>query len=111
MKLEKSCGAVIFKDELNIQKNTILREIASSDKISFEDIVDKMYNTSYALPVRRNIDFIRNLESISKEEGVLSKAYPQIINMLNSIVGGEYKISKDEKKNFYIQRNCKDTRV
>lgn len=88
-------GAVIFKDELNIQKNTILREIASSDKISFEDIVDKMYNTSYALPVRRNIDFIRNLESISKEEGVLSKAYPQIINMLNSIVGGEYKISKD----------------
>lgn len=102
-------GAVIFKDELNIQKNTILREIASSDKIRFEDIVDKMYNTSYALPVRRNIDFIRNLESISKEESDLSKAYPQIIDALNSIVGGEYKISKDGV--YYCPTTSKSTKL
>lgn len=88
-------GAVIFKEELNFQKNTILREVATADEIHIEDIVDKIYNTNYALPVRRNIDFIRNLESISKEEGDLSKAYPQLIDTFNSIVGGEYKVSKD----------------
>lgn len=88
-------GAVIFKEELNFQKNTILREVATADEIHIEDIVDKIYNTNYALPVRRNIDFIRNLESISKEDGELNKAYPLLIDTFNSIVGGEYKISKD----------------
>lgn len=89
-------GAVIFKNELNFQKNTLLREVASATEIHIEDIVDKIYNTSYALPVRRNIDFIRNLDSIAKEESVLSKNFPHIIDAFNSIVGGLYKISKDE---------------
>lgn len=88
-------GAVIFKEELNFEKNSILREVATSEEIRIENIVDKIYNTSYALPVRRNIDFIRNLESISKEDGMLYKEHPEIIEYLNSMVGGEYKISKE----------------
>lgn len=42
-------GAVIFKDELNVQKNTILREVAHADDIDIEDIMNKIYNTAYAL--------------------------------------------------------------
>lgn len=88
-------GAVIFKDELNFQKNTILKEIVNADEIHIEDIVDKIYNTNYALPVRRNIDFIRNLDSISKSEGELSQKNPFVLDFFNTIVGGEYKVSKD----------------
>lgn len=88
-------GAVIFKDELNVQKNTILREVAHADNIDIEDIMNKIYNTAYALPVRRNIDFIRNLDSISKKEGELYKNHPEIIMEFQNIVGGTYKASKD----------------
>lgn len=88
-------GAVIFKDELNVQKNTILREVAHADDIDIEDIMNKIYNTAYALPVRRNIDFIRNLDSISKKEGELYKTYPEIITEFQNIVGGVYKVSKE----------------
>lgn len=88
-------GAVIFKDELNVQKNTILREVAHADDIDIEDIMNKIYNTAYALPVRRNIDFIRNLDSISKKEGELYKTHPEIITEFQNIVGGVYKVSKE----------------
>lgn len=88
-------GAVIFKDELNVQKNTLLREVAHTDNIDLESIMTKMYSTAYALPVRRDIDFIRNLDSISKKDGELYKAHPEIIEEFNGIVGGTYKVSKD----------------
>lgn len=102
-------GAVIFKDELNFQKNNILREVAIADEIHIEDIVDKIYTTNYALPVRRNIDFIRNLESISKEEGLLYKSHPEIIEIFNSIVGGEYKVSKDGV--YYLPSGSKSAKL
>ena len=88
-------GAVIFKDELNVQKNTLLREVANAEDIDLEDILNKIYNTSYALPVRRNIDFIRNLDSISKKDGELYKMHPDIISEFQDIVGGTYKASKE----------------
>lgn len=89
-------GAVIFKDELNVQKNTLLREMAhAEDDINVEDILNKIYNTSYALPVRRNIDFIRNLDSISKLDSELYKTHPNIIREFQNIVGGTYKVSKE----------------
>lgn len=86
-------GAVIFKDELNFQRNTLLREVANAEEINIEDIVDKIYSTNYALPVRRNIDFIRNLDSISKNEGVLCQQHPELLDIFNDIVGGTYKVS------------------
>lgn len=88
-------GAVIFKDELNVQKNTLLREVAHADSIDLEDILNKIYNTAYALPVRRNIDFIRNLDSISKEDSELYKNHPEIISEFQDMVGGTYKASKE----------------
>ncbi len=88
-------GAVIFKDELNVQKNTLLREVAHADDIDLEDIMNMIYNITYALPVRRNIDFIRNLDSISKKDGELYKAHPEIITEFQEIVGGTYKASKE----------------
>lgn len=102
-------GAVIFKDELNFQKNTLLREVANADEINIENIVDKIYNTNYALPVRRNIDFIRNLDSISKSEGQLYKQHPELLNIFNEIVGGSYKIAKDGI--FYTPTSAKTVKL
>lgn len=102
-------GAVIFKDELNVQKNTILREVAHADDIDLEDIMNKIYNTSYALPVRRNVDFIRNLDSISKNDSELYKTHPEIIAEFQNIVGGTYKASKEGL--FFYPENSKTTKL
>ena len=102
-------GAVIFKDELNFQKNTLLREVATAEQINIEDIVDKIYNISYPLPVRRNIDFIRNLDSISKSEGILSQNHPELLEAFDAIVGGIYKISKDGI--YYSPETAKATKL
>lgn len=102
-------GAVIFKDELNFQKNTLLREVANAEEINIEDIVDKIYTTNYALPVRRNIDFIRNLDSISKGEGELCQQHPELLDIFNEIVGGTYKVSKDGI--FYSPASARATKL
>ncbi len=102
-------GAVIFKDELNVQKNTLLREVAHADDIDLEDIMNKIYNITYALPVRRNIDFIRNLDSISKQDGELFKAHPEIITEFQEIVGGSYKASKEGL--FFYPNASKSTKL
>lgn len=102
-------GAVIFKDELNFQKNTLLREVANAEEINIEDIVDKIYNTNYALPVRRNIDFIRNLDSISKGEGALCQQHPELLDVFNNIVEGTYKVSKDGI--FYSPTSARATKL
>ena len=102
-------GAVIFKDELNVQKNTLLREVAQSEEIDIEDIVNKIYNTSYALPVRRSIDFIRNLDSISKVDGELFKLHPEIIEEFQEIAGGTYKASKEGL--YYYPNMSKTTKL
>ena len=102
-------GAVIFRDELNVQKNTLLREVAHADNIDMDTIMNKMYNTAYALPVRRDIDFIRNLESIAKTDGELYKAHPEIIEELNSIVGGTYKVTKESL--YFIPSQAKTVKL
>lgn len=102
-------GAVIFKEELNFNKNTILREIATSEEINIDEILDKIYNTHYALPVRRNINFIKKLESISKDEGKLAKENPELIDVFNSIVGGEYKVTKEGV--YYCPETSKNTKL
>lgn len=89
-------GAVIFKEELDFQKNALLKYAASAtdDDVDIDNIAEKIYNISYALPIRRNIDFVRKLDSITKLEGVLPKTNPGIIEYLDTLIGGVYKVSK-----------------
>lgn len=98
-------GAVTFKEELNFERNSILKEVVSQEKFDIKSIFDKMYDIAYPLPVRRNIDFVRNLYSISKDESELSKNYPEIIKRFNEITGGSYKVQKEGL--FYIPKSSK----
>lgn len=102
-------GAVIFKDELNFEKNALYRVASSSNDVNLQDILRELYNSGYALPVKRNIDFIRRLEQISKSESKLSKEFPEIIRFLDTMIGGEYKSTKDGL--FYTPRNAKSVKL
>ncbi len=83
-------GAAIFRKELNFARNRLLEEMSRSDR-DFDpmELLFKSYQ-DYPLPVKINVDFIRRLEEIAKEDSFLVKDHPQILNDFADIIGGEY---------------------
>jgi hypothetical protein len=95
-------GAAIFRKELNFARNRILEQISAIErKIDILDLL-KGYNTDYALPVKHNVEFTRQLEDIAKQESFISKDHKELIEHFSDIIGGEYNIVKDELR--YIPR-------
>jgi predicted ATPase len=85
-------GAAIFRNELNFARNRLLEEMGQSNK-NFDpmELLFKVYR-DYALPVKQNVDFTRNLEVVSKEESFLVDQYPEILEDFRQLVGGEYSV-------------------
>ncbi len=94
-------GAVIFKDELNIAQNNLFRHAAKAGQnadMNPIELIESIYgNGDYALPVRKNIDFIRKLESISKDKSYIAsnEKYKDILKDFSDIIGGTYKVGKE----------------
>lgn len=85
-------GAAIFRNELNFARNRLLEEMGQSNK-NFDpmELLFKVYR-DYALPVKQNVDFTRNLEVIAKEESFLVRQFPEILEDFRKLVGGEYSV-------------------
>ena len=83
-------GAAIFRKELNFARNRLLKEmIQSEENINPRNLLSKSYQ-DYPLPVEVNVDFIRRLENIGREDSFLVENHPQILNDFADIIGGEY---------------------
>jgi len=83
-------GAAIFDKELNFARNRLLEEMSKENKsIDPVELLFKSYN-DYALPVTKNVDFIRRLETIAKNDSFLTEECPEILNDFSDIIGGEY---------------------
>ena len=86
-------GAAIFRKELNFarRESRLLDEIIRAHSSDFEpmDLSLKSYQ-DYPMPVENNVDFIRRLETITKEDSFLVEKYPQVLNDFADIIGGEY---------------------
>lgn len=93
-------GAAIFRKELNFPKNRILEEMSKSEKnINPLDLLFKTY-TDYALPVKTNVEFTRNLEEISKKKSFISDNHGEILENFADIIGGKYTVTKNEELYF-----------
>lgn len=82
-------GAAIFRKELNFARNRLLEEISRADNIEPMELLFKSYQ-DYPMPVKSNVDFIRRLETITKEDSFLVEKHPQVLNNFADIIGGEY---------------------
>ena len=83
-------GAAIFRKELNFARNRLLEEMGRADS-DFDpmELLFKSYQ-DYPLPVKINVDFIRRLEAVAKEESFLVENHQQILEDFTDIIGGEY---------------------
>lgn len=83
-------GAAIFRKELNFARNRLLEEMSRADRdIDPMELLFKSYQ-DYPLPVKVNVDFIRRLEDVAKEDSFLVKNHPRILKDFADIIGGEY---------------------
>lgn len=96
-------GAAIFRKELNFARNRLLEQMGSMKKeINPFELLSKVY-TDYALPVKSNVDFTRQLEEIAKKNSFIAKEHPEILNDFTDIIGGDYIVTKNDEL-YYVPR-------
>lgn len=102
-------GAAIFRKELNFARNRLLEEMSKKDRETDPmELLFKSYQ-DYALPVKNNVDFIRDLETIAKEESYLLKKHPKILKKFADIIGGEYIVGSNDT--LYFKPEKKSVRL
>lgn len=92
-------GAAIFRKELDMARTRMIKAINEIDSRELKRNPFKIIQeieADYAWPVEDNVDFVRQLEDIDKKTGDLAKNHPEILNSFNEIIGGSYKVIKQQ---------------
>jgi len=103
-------GAAIFRSELNVARNKIFTTLNNKDTVIDPIKLLDTIKSEYAWPVDHNVNFVSNLEIISKKESNLFKNNSILANSFASILGGEFKIS-DKNELFFITNNKRNENI
>lgn len=96
-------GVAIFRKELNFARNRLLEEMTQTGKnINPMELLFKVYD-DYALPIKKNVDFIRQLETLVKKSSFIADNYPDILVDFANIIGGEYTITQNDEL-YYVPK-------
>jgi ABC-type branched-subunit amino acid transport system ATPase component len=95
-------GAAIFRKELNFARNRLLEEISKNSNFNPREL---LFNVSqdYALPVKENVDFTRQIETIVKKTSFIAENHPSILEDFADIIGGQYMITSNDEL-YYIPK-------
>jgi len=98
-------GAAIFRKELNFARNRLLEEISKNSNFNPREL---LFNVSqdYALPVKENVDFTRQIETIVKKTSFIAENHPSILEDFADIIGGQYMITSNGEL-YYIPKGKK----
>jgi AAA ATPase domain len=96
-------GAAIFRKELNFARNRLLEEMGQADKnIDPIELLLKDYE-DYALPIKTNVEFTRQLESLVKKASFIAVEYPEVLADFADIIGGEYTVTRNDEL-YYVPK-------
>jgi ABC-type dipeptide/oligopeptide/nickel transport system ATPase component len=86
-------GAATFRKELNFARSRLLETMSrASLNVDLRSILSNAYE-DYALPIKTNLDFLQNLDSISKKSSFIAENYPDLLESFADIIGGKYTIN------------------
>lgn len=91
-------GATIFRKELDFARTRMIEALGTMNAKDLRNpfkLFEQM-DAGYAWPVRDNVDFVRELEDIDKQTGPLAVANPALLHAFDAIIGGSYKVIKDQ---------------
>lgn len=98
-------GAAIFRKELNFARNRLLEQMGQgNNKIHPMELLFKAYQ-DYALPIKTNVDFTRELETIVKKSSFIAENHPDILADFADIIGGQYTVTRNDE--LYYEPNGK----
>ncbi|MFZ4438678.1 MAG: AAA family ATPase [Syntrophales bacterium] len=96
-------GAAIFRKELNFARNRLVEQMSSMEKeINPFELLTKVY-ADYALPVKTNVDFTRQLEDLAKKDSFIAKEHPDLLNDFAGIIGGDFLVTKNDEL-YYVPK-------
>lgn len=96
-------GAAIFRKDLNFARNRLLEEMTQTAKnVDPFELLFKVYQ-DYALPVKANVDFTRQLEALAKKRSFVADKYPDVLTDFADIIGGEYTVTRNDEL-YYIPK-------
>jgi ABC-type branched-subunit amino acid transport system ATPase component len=97
-------GAAIFRKELNFTRNRLLEEISQSEDIDPLSLLLKRYQ-DYPLPVEKNVDFMRDLETTAQKKSFIAQKHPEILDGFADIIGGDYTVTRNDELYYVPQTN------
>lgn len=96
-------GAAIFRRELNFPRNRMMEEMSQVEKnINPMELLFKVYK-DYALPVKTNVEFTRDIETIAKRTSFIANTHSGILADFADIIGGEYTVTRNDEL-YYIPK-------
>lgn len=96
-------GAAIFRKELNFARNRLLEEMGQAGKnIDPMELLFKDYD-DYALPIKTNVEFTRQLETLVKKSSFVAENHPDILADFADIIGGEYTVTRNDEL-YYVPK-------
>jgi len=100
-------GAAIFRKDLDFDRHRILEEMGKDKKIDRAELFFKDYG-DYALPIKKNVEFIRNLsfQNYDIKSSFILKEHSDVLNDFANIIGGAYKITPNGEL-YYVPRGKK----
>jgi AAA15 family ATPase/GTPase len=107
-------GAAIFRKDLSLSRDILVERLIETDResgtnVDLRKILRSRYQ-NYPLPVKKNIDFMRNLENVFKQSSFIAKEHPDILADFADIIGGEYTVTREDEL-YYIPKQGKRIRL
>jgi len=101
-------GAAIFQKELDFTRNRLVEVLGNkkASKITPSVLLDS-FRGEYPLAVRANVDFIRELPSLTGKKGEIFKSDHEMATSLNDLMGGTYHATKDGTVRYQPKNNKK----
>ena len=90
-------GAAIFRKELNFDRNRLFAEMGQAkENVDLIELLLKDHG-DYALPIKRNVEFIRQLETIVKKSSFITENHADVLQDFADIIGGQYIVTRNDE--------------
>lgn len=86
-------GAALFQNEFNIFRDLALKDEQNLE--SLQALRERFEFKGYPLPIRRDLDFVLRFNEVISRTSFIAKDHPEIIQVLESIIGGSYTVDTD----------------
>ncbi len=84
-------GAALFQREVDFTRSRLI-DLLKETNINPQQLLGR-FTAEYPLPVKHNIDFIRDLPNIVRKQSDFSQQHPEILQAFAEIAGGGYDVN------------------